>query len=139
MTIDLGFAWMGCRRARPLVVLGPGMPGSGAPGPGAAPSAPETVGIVDAPGHLDFIKNMLAGVGGIDLCCLLSPPTKVLCRRRVLKHMAIIDLLAVPAAMVVLTRIDLVDHSGRAGLICRVGCGRVAGRHAPCRCCRSHV
>ena len=51
MTIDLGFAWL----ALP--------PPSHAEG---AASGPEMVGVIDVPGHIDFIKNMLAGVGGID-------------------------------------------------------------------------
>jgi selenocysteine-specific elongation factor len=46
MTIDLGFAWL------------------------TLPSGRE-VGIVDVPGHERFIKNMLAGVGGIDLAVLV--------------------------------------------------------------------
>jgi selenocysteine-specific elongation factor len=49
MTIDLGFAWMG--------LPPPSDAGDGAPG--------ELAGVVDVPGHIDFIKNMLAGVGGI--------------------------------------------------------------------------
>jgi selenocysteine-specific elongation factor len=58
MTIDLGFAWL------------------------TLPSG-ERIGIVDVPGHKDFIKNMLAGVGGIDaaLFVVASPPTKGSCPR----------------------------------------------------------
>ncbi|MCX8025446.1 MAG: GTP-binding protein, partial [Thermanaerothrix sp.] len=46
MTIDLGFAWL------------------------TLPNG-ESVGIVDVPGHRDFIENMLAGVGGIDAALLV--------------------------------------------------------------------
>ena len=50
MTIDLGFAWLDLPAA--------GDAPAGTPG--------EQVGVIDVPGHIDFIKNMLAGVGGID-------------------------------------------------------------------------
>ena len=46
MTIELGFAWY-------------------------ESTAVGTVGIVDVPGHKDFIENMLAGVGGIDAVILV--------------------------------------------------------------------
>ncbi|HHW42310.1 selenocysteine-specific translation elongation factor [Desulfofundulus thermobenzoicus] len=66
-------------------------------------------GIVDVPGHERFIKNMLAGVGGIDLVLLViaadegvMPQTK--------EHMDIINLLQVERGVVVLTKIDLVDE-----------------------------
>ncbi len=86
MTIDLGFAWI----ELPL------------------PDAPESVGIVDVPGHIDFIKNMLAGVGGIDLALLvIAADEGVMPQTR--EHLAILDLLAVPACLVVLTKIDRVD------------------------------
>jgi len=91
MTIDLGFAWI------ELPVRGP----NGA-------TAPEAVGIVDVPGHIDFIKNMLAGVGGIDAAMLvIAADEGVMPQTR--EHLAILDLLAVPAGLVALTKIDLVD------------------------------
>lgn len=84
MTIDLGFAWL------------------------KLPSGRE-VGIVDVPGHERFIKNMLAGVGGIDLALLIvaanegvMPQTK--------EHLAIIDLLGVNRGIVVITKKDMVDE-----------------------------
>jgi len=84
MTIDLGFAWL------------------------KLPSGRE-VGIVDVPGHERFIKNMLAGVGGIDLALLIvaanegvMPQTK--------EHLAILDLLGVKRGTVVITKKDLVDE-----------------------------
>lgn len=91
MTIDLGFAWI------ELPIRGP----NGA-------NAPEAVGIVDVPGHIDFIKNMLAGVGGIDAAMLvIAADEGVMPQTR--EHLAILDLLAVPAGLVALTKIDLVD------------------------------
>ena len=84
MTIDLGFAWLK-------------LPGG------------REVGIVDVPGHERFVKNMLAGVGGIDLALLIvaanegvMPQTK--------EHLAILDLLRVPRGIVVVTKKDLVDE-----------------------------
>ena len=40
------------------------------------------LGIIDVPGHEKFVKNMLAGVGGIDLAILSLLPMRVLCPRR---------------------------------------------------------
>jgi selenocysteine-specific elongation factor len=91
MTIDLGFAWIE-------------LPMRGANGATAA----EPVGIIDVPGHIDFIKNMLAGVGGIDAAMLIIAADEgVMPQTR--EHLAILDLLAVPAGLVVLTKIDLID------------------------------
>jgi selenocysteine-specific elongation factor len=63
------------------------------------------VGIVDVPGHRDFIDNMLAGVGGVDAALLVvaadegpMPQTR--------EHLAILDLLGVQAGIVALTKID---------------------------------
>ncbi len=82
MTIDLGFAW--------LTLDG------------------EEVGIVDVPGHRDFIENMLAGVGGIDLALfVISAEEGVMPQTR--EHLAILDLLDVGGGLVVLTKTDLVD------------------------------
>ncbi len=83
MTIDLGFAWLD-------------LPGG------------ERVGIVDVPGHRDFIENMLAGVGGIDAAVLvIAADEGVMPQTR--EHLAILDLLAVPTGVIALTKIDLVD------------------------------
>ena len=83
MTIDLGFAWL------------------------TLPDG-EEIGIVDVPGHRDFIENMLAGVGGIDAALLvIAADEGVMPQTR--EHLAILDLLQIPAGLVVLTKIDLVD------------------------------
>ncbi len=83
MTIDLGFAWM------------------------TLPSG-EQVGIVDVPGHQDFIKNMLAGVGGIDAAMLVVAADEgVMPQTR--EHLAILDLLQIPAGVIALTKIDLAE------------------------------
>ncbi len=87
MTIDLGFAWLT-------------LPG--------AQGEPERVGIVDVPGHIDFIKNMLAGIGGIDAALLvIAADEGVMPQTR--EHVAILDLLQVPGGVVALTKTDLVE------------------------------
>jgi selenocysteine-specific elongation factor len=88
LTIDLGFAWMDL--------------------PIADAEQPESVGMVDVPGHIDFIKNMLAGVGSVDAVMLvIAADEGVMPQTR--EHLAILDLLAVPAGVVVLTKVDLID------------------------------
>lgn len=83
MTIDLGFAW---------ITLGE-----------------EEVGIVDVPGHRDFIENMLAGVGGIDLALfVVAADEGVMPQTR--EHLAILDLLEVHGGVVALTKVDLVQE-----------------------------
>ena len=84
MTIDLGFAWL------------------------TLPSGRE-VSIVDVPGHERFIKNMLAGVGGIDLALLVvAADESVMPQTR--EHLAILDILRVTRGLVVITKCDLVDQ-----------------------------
>jgi selenocysteine-specific elongation factor len=83
MTIELGFAWLK-------------MPDG------------EEIGIVDVPGHRDFIENMLAGVGGIDaVLFVVAADEGVMPQTR--EHLAILDLLQIPAGLIVLTKIDMVD------------------------------
>lgn len=83
LTIDLGFAWL------------------------TLPSGLE-VGVVDVPGHERFIKNMLAGAGGMDLALLIVAADEGP-RPQTAEHLAILDLLEVPAGLVVLTKCDLVE------------------------------
>jgi selenocysteine-specific elongation factor len=86
MTIDLGFAWM-------TLPVG---------------DTAETIGIVDVPGHRDFIENMLAGVGGIDgVMFVVAADEGVMPQTR--EHLAIIDLLGIRGGVVVLTKTDLVS------------------------------
>lgn len=82
MTIDLGFAWL---------TLGD-----------------EEVGIVDVPGHRDFIENMLAGVGGIDLALFVVAADEGV-MPQTQEHLAILDLLEVRSGVVALTKVDLID------------------------------
>ena len=65
--------------------------------------------IVDVPGHERFVKNMLAGAGGIDLVMLVvAADESVMPQTR--EHFAICRLLQVPAGVVVLTKVDLADQ-----------------------------
>ncbi len=83
MTIDLGFAWLT-------------LPGG------------EAIGIVDVPGHIDFIENMLAGVGSLDAALfVIAADEGVMPQTR--EHLAILDLLKIDVGVVALTKIDLVD------------------------------
>ena len=85
MTIDLGFAWL------------------------TLPNG-EEVGIVDVPGHRDFIENMLSGIGGIDAALLvIAADEGIMPQTR--EHLAILDLLQVQAGIVVLNKIDLVGDN----------------------------
>jgi selenocysteine-specific elongation factor len=67
-----------------------------------------TIEIVDVPGHERFVKNMLAGVGGIDLAMLvIAADEGVMPQTR--EHFAICSLLHIAAGLVVLTKTDLVE------------------------------
>ncbi|TDO85453.1 selenocysteine-specific elongation factor [Halanaerobium saccharolyticum] len=67
------------------------------------------LGIVDVPGHKKFVNKMLSAAAGVDLALIVvaadegvMPQTK--------EHLAILDLLGVKKAIIVLTKIDLVDR-----------------------------
>lgn len=82
LTIDLGFAWLDL------------------------PSG-ERVGVVDVPGHEDFIENMLAGVGGIDAAILvIAADEGVMPQTR--EHVAILNLLDIPQLIVAVSKSDLI-------------------------------
>jgi selenocysteine-specific elongation factor len=83
ITIDLGFA--------PLSLDGVG-----------------TVGVVDVPGHEDFVRSMLVGATGIDLGLLVVAADEgVMPQTR--EHLLILELLKIPRIVVALTKSDLVD------------------------------
>ncbi len=82
LTIDLGFAW---------TRLGD-----------------EDVGFVDVPGHERFIKNMLAGVGAVDVALFVVAADEGWMPQSE-EHAAVLDLLDVRTGIVALTRADLVD------------------------------
>src|SRR5216110_3562596 len=67
-----------------------------------------TIEIVDVPGHERFVKNMLAGVGGIDLAMLvIAADEGVMPQTR--EHLAICSLLHIKTGLIALTKIDLVE------------------------------
>src|SRR6476661_6045011 len=66
------------------------------------------VAFVDVPGHERFVKNMLAGVGGNDAVLLvIAADESVMPQTR--EHFAICRLLQIPAGVIALTKVDLVD------------------------------
>jgi selenocysteine-specific elongation factor len=81
MTIELGFAWLTLPHG-------------------------ETISFVDVPGHEAFIKNMLAGAGGMDAALLvIAADEGIMPQTR--EHLAILDLLKIQGGVVALTKIDL--------------------------------
>ena len=84
MTIDLGFAYMTLPSGR-------------------------RVGFIDVPGHQRFLKNMLAGVHGMDAVLLVIAADEGP-RPQTREHLAIIDLLGIEHGLVVLSKADLVDQ-----------------------------
>src|SRR5262245_32544341 len=70
------------------------------------------LGIVDVPGHERFIKNMLAGATGIDLCVLVvAADDSVMPQTR--EHLEILRLLGLKHGVIALTKVDLVDETTR--------------------------
>ncbi|MFC1971111.1 selenocysteine-specific translation elongation factor [Chloroflexota bacterium] len=91
MTIDLGFAWL------PL-------------------SSGQVIGIVDVPGHKDLIKNVIAGVWGIDATLLVvaaddgwMPQTE--------EHLRLLDIFHIEHGIVALTKVDLIDDPDWLNLV----------------------
>ena len=87
ITIDLGFAYMDL------------------PGPGENTLH---LGFVDVPGHERFVRNMLAGVGGIDLVLLVIAADESI-KPQTREHFDILQLLGVKRGITVLTKSDAVD------------------------------
>ena len=66
------------------------------------------LGFVDVPGHERFVKNMLAGVGGIDVVLFVIAADESI-KPQTREHFDICRLLAIPQGVVALTKTDLVD------------------------------
>lgn len=69
----------------------------------------ESFGIVDVPGHKDFIKTMVAGAYGIDIVLLVVAADSGIMPQTV-EHLKIIEMLGVKNGIVVLNKVDLVDE-----------------------------
>lgn len=87
ITIDLGFAHMELEDAK---------------------GEPLRLGFVDVPGHERFVRNMLAGVGGIDLVLLVIAADESI-KPQTREHFDILQLLGVKRGITVLTKADAVD------------------------------
>jgi len=66
-------------------------------------------GVVDVPGHERFIKNMLAGAGGIDLVLLVVAANESV-MPQTLEHLHILNLLGIEKGVIAVTKIDTVDE-----------------------------
>src|SRR5450432_3316578 len=66
------------------------------------------VGFVDVPGHERFVRNMLAGVGGIDVVLLVIAADEGI-KPQTREHFDICKLLGIPRGIVAITKSDLVD------------------------------
>src|SRR4029078_4757170 len=75
---------------------------------GSARRSGRQVSVIDVPGHERFIKNMLAGVGGIDAALLIVAADEGPMPQNA-AHPAILELLGIARGLVVLTKADLVD------------------------------
>ena len=84
LTIDLGFAWTTLPSGRQLA-------------------------FVDVPGHVRFIRNMLAGVGAVDACMFVVAATEGW-KPQSEEHLRILQLLGVDHGLIALTKVGLVDE-----------------------------
>jgi selenocysteine-specific elongation factor len=88
ITIDLGFAHLDL----------------------AAPSGEKIrLGFIDVPGHERFVRNMLAGVGGIDLVLMVIAADESI-KPQTREHFEICRLLSIPRGITVITKSDMVDE-----------------------------
>ena len=95
MTIDLGFAGMA-------------MPNGG------------YIGFIDVPGHERFMRNMLAGITGIDLALLIVAADEGI-KPQTREHLEILDLLDIRVGAIALTKMDRVDDSRLAEVTASIG------------------
>jgi selenocysteine-specific elongation factor len=87
LTIDLGFAWTTLDSGRELA-------------------------FIDVPGHVRFLKNMLAGVGAVDACLFVVAATEGW-KPQSEEHLRILQLLGVSHGLIALTKVGLVDDDTR--------------------------
>jgi selenocysteine-specific elongation factor len=77
----------------------------------ALPSG-ETVSFVDVPGHVRFLRNMLAGVGAVDACLFVVAATEGW-KPQSEEHLRILELLGIAHGVVALSKVDAVDDDLR--------------------------
>src|SRR5688572_18027017 len=66
------------------------------------------ISFIDVPGHVRFLRNMLAGVGGVDACLFVVAATEGW-KPQSEEHLRILELLGIGHGVVALTKVDLVD------------------------------
>ncbi len=66
------------------------------------------IGVVDVPGHEDFVRTMVAGATGVDLVLLVVDAVEGI-RPQTLEHLAIVEQLGIPHGIPALTKIDLAE------------------------------
>ena len=72
----------------------------------------EGLSFVDVPGHVRFLRNMLAGVGGVDACVFVVAATEGW-KPQSEEHLRILDLVGLRHGVVAMTKIDAVDDEWR--------------------------
>ena len=115
MTIDLGFAWL------------------------TLPEIGE-IGIIDVPGHRDFIGNMLAGVGAVAAALLVVAADEGIMPQTE-EHLAILDLLHIENGVVALAKTDLAESPEWVQLVAdevAAPRGHLPGRRSCCAAFRAH-
>ena len=83
LTIELGFGWL------------------------ELPSGTE-ISLIDVPGHVRFVRHMLAGIGGIDAVILVIAADEGM-MPQTLEHLSILELMNIDRGLVILSKSDLVD------------------------------
>src|SRR5436190_22690186 len=68
----------------------------------------EPISFVDVPGHVRFLRNMLAGVGAVDACLFVVAATEGW-KPQSEEHLRIVDLLGIKRGLVALTKVASVD------------------------------
>jgi small GTP-binding protein len=86
----------------------------------------EAISFVDVPGHVRFLRNMLAGVGGVD-CCLFVVAATEGWKPQSEEHMRILELVGVTHGIIALTKVDLLDDAELVELAALEVAERTAG------------
>jgi len=71
-------------------------------------AGPEAIAFVDVPGHVRFLRNMLAGVGGVDACLFVVAATEGW-KPQSEEHLRILELVGISHGIIALTKVDVLD------------------------------